>query len=80
MSWFRLPDDTDTPLLTRLTSIYRSEARPTPNVVAAMKLNPEAMRAILQLNRQVSFGGSMLGRFREELIATTTSGLNQCFY
>ncbi|MEE2787073.1 MAG: hypothetical protein VX589_07010 [Myxococcota bacterium] len=80
MTWFTLPDDEATPLLTRLTSIYRRQGRPTPGVVSAMKANPDAMRALLQLNAQITFGSSSLGRYREELIATTTSGLNQCFY
>ena len=80
MSWFDLPDDEATPLLSRLTSIYRKQNRPTPSVVAAMKVNPPAMKAILQMNSAITFGASSLGTYREELIASTVSGLNQCFY
>jgi len=80
MSWIHLPADDANPTLTRLTKPYRDQGRPTPAVVAAMKPNPAAMRAVLQMNAAVTFGGSTLGQYREELIATTTSALNQCFY
>jgi len=45
-----------------------------------MKHNPAAMRAVLQMNAAVTFGGSTLGQYREELIASVVSGLNECFY
>ncbi len=80
MSWIDLPADDSHPALIRLTESYRSEGRPVPSVVAAMKPNPRAMRALLQLNSAVTFGGSVLGRSMEELIATTVSALNDCYY
>jgi len=80
MSWIRLPGDQDTPELSRLTAVYRQEERPVPAVVAAMKPNAQAMRALLQMNQAVTFGGSTLGRYREEWAAVTVSALNECFY
>ena len=80
MAWFKQPDDESTAELSRLTAPYRKAGRPTPAVVAALKLNPSAMRAVLQTNMAITFGGSSLGRYREELVATTVSGLNQCLY
>ena len=80
MSWIDLPGDEETPELARLTRQYRDENRPVPAVVDAMKPNPRAMRAILQMNMAVTFGGSTLGQFREELLATTVSALKECFY
>ncbi len=80
MSWIDLPDDDATPELSRLTKPYRNEGRPTPAVIAAMKHNPRAMRGVLQMNFGATFGGSSLGQYREELIATTASALNDCFY
>jgi hypothetical protein len=80
VSWIELPGDEDTPELARLTRRYRVEGRPVPAVVSALKPNPKAMRAILQMNTAVTFGGSTLGRYREELIASTVSALNECFY
>ncbi len=80
MSWILLPDDQASPALSRLTQIYRDEQRPVPAVVAAMKPNVRAMRAILRMNQTVTFGGSTLGRYREEWVAVTVSALNECFY
>lgn len=80
MSWFDLPEDTATPELERATRRYRTEQRPTPSVIAAMKPAPKTLRAVVQMNSVVTFGGSSLGRMREELVATTVSALNECFY
>jgi hypothetical protein len=80
MSWFDLPDDTATPELERLTRRYRNEQRPTPSVIAAMKPAPRTLRAVIQMNNAVTFGGSSLGPRREELLSTAVSALNDCFY
>ncbi len=80
MAWIDLPGDEHNPELERLTRSYRQQGRPTPAVVAVMKPSPRSMRAVLQMNFAVSFGGSSLGRRREELIATSVSSLNDCFY
>ena len=80
MSWIEIPGDHETPELARLTKPYRDEGRPTPAVIAPLKHNPKSMRAVLQMNYAVTFGGSELGRYEEELVATTVSALNECFY
>jgi len=79
MSWLHLPSDTETPELERITRSYRKTGS-VPSIVAAMKPNPKALRAVLKMNYAVTFGGSILGRRREELIASVVSALNQCFY
>jgi alkylhydroperoxidase family enzyme len=50
------------------------------NVIRCMSINPKAMKAVMDLNRAVTFGGSHLTRVQEELIATTVSTLNRCRY
>lgn len=80
MSWIELPDDEATPELARATKIYRDRGRATPAVIAAMKPNPRALNAVRRMNTAVTFGGSELGRRREELIASAVSALNDCFY
>lgn len=80
MSWIRLPGDRETPTLERMTQVFRDEARPVPAIMAALKPNPAAMRAVMQMNQAVTFGGSSVGRYREELVAVTVSALNECFY
>lgn len=80
MPWIHLPEDDDTAELERTTRPYRAGGRALPGVLAVMKPSPKALRAVMQLNNAVTFGGSRLGRAREELIATSTSALNDCFY
>ena len=80
MPWIDLPDDEASPELSRLTKPYRDEGRPTPGIAAILKPSPKALRAVMQMNRAVTFGGSSLGRHREELVATATSAWNDCFY
>ena len=80
MSWIDLPGDEETPQLARLTQLYRRQNRPVPAVVAALKPNPNAMRAVTQMNQAVTFGGSTLGRYHEEWASVTVSALNECFY
>ena len=80
MSWIDLPDDDANPELERLTRPYREKGLPVPPIIAAMKPSPRALRAVLQMNQAVTFGGSSLGRRTEEMIATTTSILNDCFF
>ena len=80
MPFIELPDDEATPELRRLTKPYRDAGRAVPSVVAIMKQSGKALRGVMQMNHAVTFGGSCLGRKREELIATTTSALNDCFY
>jgi hypothetical protein len=80
MAWIELPDDEATPELARVTKQYRTAGRPVPRVIGVMKPSPKTLRAVLKLNMAVTFGGSSLGRRREELIATTVSALNDCFY
>ena len=80
MAWIELPDDQSSPALTRATAAYRNQGRDVPAVVAVMKPSPRTLRAVLQMNSAVTFGGSVLGRRDEELIATAVSALNDCFY
>ena len=73
MVWIKLPGDEDTPELARFTKRYRDDNRPTPSIASVMKPAPRTLRAVMQMNNAVTFGGSSLGRKREELIATATS-------
>ncbi len=78
--WIEEPGDEETTELSRVTKTWRKQGRPTPGIMAAMKLAPNALANVMRMNNAVTFGGSTLGRVREELIAATTSALNDCFY
>lgn len=80
MAWIDLPDDDATPQLKRLTAPWTKQGRPVASVIAVMKISPPAFKAVMRMNSAVTFGGSSLGQRREELIATTVSALNECFY
>ena len=51
-----------------------------PPVMKVLGLKPELLDRLEQLNSTISFGGSSLGRRREEMIATLVSALNECHY
>jgi hypothetical protein len=51
-----------------------------PPVMQCMSLNPEAIPAVVALNHAITFGASTLTRVQEEMIATTTSIINECDY
>lgn len=51
-----------------------------PSIFKIMGLHPKALLGVEAVNQAVTFGGSTLGRSREELIATHVSRLNGCQY
>jgi len=50
------------------------------NVMRCMSINPAAMKAVEELSRVITFGGSVLTRVQEELIATIVSATLRCRY
>jgi len=79
-SWITLPSDRQTPEVARATKPWQSQGRRTPAVIAVMKASPATLSAVNRMNGAVTFGGSVLGQRREELLATLTSAVNECFY
>ena len=80
MAWIELPADDESPEMVRTVRPWVGKGLAVPAVVAALKPSPKALRAVMQMNNAVTFGGSSLGRRREELIASCVSALNECFY
>jgi uncharacterized peroxidase-related enzyme len=50
------------------------------NIVKAMSLNAETLRASMDLYRAVMFGRSELSRVERELLAVVVSRANNCHY
>ena len=50
------------------------------DIVRSMSLNPEVLRASMELYKAIMFGPSDLSRQERELIATVVSATNECFY
>ena len=78
--WIDLPSDTSTRELDRITRHWRDQGRGVPCIIASMKPSPDTLQAVNRMNAAVTFGGSVLGPRREEIIAASTSALNDCFY
>jgi hypothetical protein len=51
-----------------------------PNVLSAQSLKPEVLERLLAFQDRLTFGGSSLGRRKEELISFHVSALNDCIY
>lgn len=49
-------------------------------VVKVLSLRPELMDVRVRFGDAMTFGGSGLGRFREEIIATSISAMCKCRY
>jgi alkylhydroperoxidase family enzyme len=50
------------------------------NIVRILSLHPRAMAGSMDFYRAVMKGPSPLSRVQREMIATTVSALNKCFY
>lgn len=50
------------------------------NIIRCMSIRPDAARAVMRLNKAVTFGASVLSREHEEAIATIVSATNRCRY
>jgi alkylhydroperoxidase family enzyme len=50
------------------------------NIVRSMSLNPETLRASIELYKTIMFGPSGLTRQERELLATVVSATNECYY
>ena len=50
------------------------------NILKVQSLNPESLRASMQLYLATMYGRSGLSRAEREMMATVVSWANQCFY
>lgn len=73
-------DEAEGALKERYEALMASRNGRLPKVLQIMGLSPDTMAAVENLNNTISFGGSTLGRRREEMIATLVSKLNHCEY
>ena len=49
-----------------------------PEIIKVFSARPELLEARVAFQNSITFGGSGLGRYREELIATSISALLSC--
>jgi alkylhydroperoxidase family enzyme len=51
-----------------------------PPVISVMSINEKAMKAVQNLNANITFGSSALTRIQEEAISTVVAAANRCRY
>ena len=73
------PDDADGPLKDEYDAAI-GRAGKVFNIVKAMSLRPEVLKASMDMYQAVMFGPSGLTRAERELLATVTSQINECHY
>ncbi|MBF6569504.1 MAG: hypothetical protein IVW54_11595 [Candidatus Binataceae bacterium] len=62
----------------KLAAQFADRGSGIPEIAAILSLRPDLMIARDNLSNSCTFGGSGLGRYREELIATSISALLSC--
>lgn len=81
MSWIETIDETEASgALKEIYDRIAGERGKVSNIMRVQSLNPEAMRAHLELYQEVVYGRNGLSREERELIATAVSVRNGCEY
>lgn len=81
MTWIQtVPEGEATGIL---KEVYDASAKMlgfVPNIVISTSLRPDFTQKFEALRHAITFGGSRLGRRKEELLALVVSVLNKCHY
>lgn len=81
MTWIRtVPEGEATGILKEVYDAWTKLLGFVPNIVRSTSLRPEFTQKFEALRLAITFGGSRLGRRKEELIALVVSVLNRCHY
>jgi hypothetical protein len=81
MTWIRtISEEEATGPLKELYDQLASRMGRVGNIVKSCSIRPDVLIKQQAFTRSVTFGGSPLGRRKEELIATMISGLLKCRY
>jgi uncharacterized peroxidase-related enzyme len=81
MSWIKTvqPDDAKGELKIEYDQAIKRAGK-VFNILKVQSLNPESLRASMQLYLATMYGPSGLSRAEREMLATVVSWANQCFY
>ena len=81
MAWIEtVQPEAATGELAEIYTTLQGHGRPIGNVVRAYSVKPALLRAAREFSHVVTFGGSSLGRRKEELIATAVAAQLRCTY
>lgn len=79
MAWIAMVAESEAEGSLRGQYVQRQLGMPeVPEIVKVFSGRPELLKARVAFQNGITFGGSGLGRYREELIATSISGLLSC--
>ena len=79
MAWVRTirPEEAEGIVKEEYAHIW-GRTREVPEVISVFSLRPDLLRARVAFSTAMTFGGSGLGRYREELISVSISQLLGC--
>jgi alkylhydroperoxidase family enzyme len=80
VAWIRELSPQEDPAIKEMHDAWHEKRGFVPNIIRVFSLKPELMRAFDDFSRAVTFGGTSLGRRREELISFYVSSLVNCRY
>jgi hypothetical protein len=80
VAWIRELGPEDDPVVKEAHEAWHAKRGFVPNIIRVFSLKPDLMRAFDDFSRVVTFGGTSLGRRREELISFYVSSLVNCRY
>ncbi len=80
MAWIKELEPQDDPAVKAMHAEWHARRGFVPNIIRIFSLKPALMRAFDDFSKVVTFGGTTLGRRREELISFYVSSLLDCRY
>ena len=81
MTWIQtIPESQATGVLKEVYDAWAKLMGSVPEIVKSTSLRPEFTQKFEALRLAITFGGSRLGRRKEELIALVVSVINKCRY
>ena len=80
MVWIKQIGPDEDPMIKELYDYRVGTHGYWPNVLSAQSLKPQVLKRLLAFQDMLTFGGSSLGRRKEELISFYVSALNDCAY
>ncbi len=78
MAWVKMVSEEEATGLTKEIYGRSRQGAHQAEIVKVFSLRPELMDSRVRFQEKITFGGSGLGRYREELIAVSISALCQC--
>lgn len=80
MAWIKMVGEEEATGLVKEIYQKSRNGKQQSEVVKVFSLRPELMELRVRFGDRMTFGGSGLGRYREELVAVSISAICECRY